>query len=92
MARKKINSLTPTFDELIVPTIKALQELGGSGSIEEINNKVYVIAEISDDTLQIPHGEGGSVSEVDYRLAWSRTLRHSPLSRPKSHKIKIEAG
>jgi restriction system protein len=73
MARKKINSGVPTFDELLVPTVKALQELGGSGSIEEINNKVYVIAEISDDTLQIPHGEGGTVSEVDYRLAWSRT-------------------
>lgn len=73
MARKKKNSTMPTFDELIVPTVKALQELGGSGSIEEINNKVYVIAEISDDTLQISHGEGGAVSEVDYRLAWSRT-------------------
>jgi len=73
MARKKTNSNLPTFDELIVPTVKALQELGGSGSIEEINNKVYVIAEVSDDILQTPHGEEGAVSEVDYRLAWSRT-------------------
>jgi restriction system protein len=32
-----------------------------------------VIAEISDETLQAPHGLGGTVSEVDYRLAWSRT-------------------
>lgn len=73
MARKKTNNALPTFDELIVPTIKALQELGGSGSIEEINSKVYMIAEISDEILQIPHGEGGTDSEVDYRLAWSRT-------------------
>ena len=73
MARKKTNNDLPTFDELIVPTIKALQELGGSGSIEEINSKVYMIAEISDEILQIPHGEEGTVSEVDYRLAWSRT-------------------
>ena len=72
MARKKTNNDIPTFDELLVPTIKALQELGGSGSIEEINSKVYVIAEISDETLQAPHGEEGTVSEVDYRLAWSR--------------------
>jgi len=43
MARKKTNNDLPTFDELLVPTIKALQELGGSGSIEEINSKVYVI-------------------------------------------------
>ena len=73
MARKKTNNDIPTFDELLVPTIKALQELGGSGSIEEINSKVYVIAEISDGILQVPHGEEGTVSEVDYRLAWSRT-------------------
>ena len=73
MARKQTNNNLPTFDLLIVPTIKALQDLGGSGSIEEINSKVYVIAEISDEILQIPHGEEGTVSEVDYRLAWSRT-------------------
>lgn len=74
MARKKANSDLPSFDELIIPTVKALKELGGSGSVEEINNKVYEIAKISDDILQIPHGdEEGTTIEVDYRLAWSRT-------------------
>ena len=73
MARKKTNNNLPTFNELLVPTIKALQELGGSSSIEEINSKVYMISEISDEILQIPHGEEGKDSEVDYRLAWSRT-------------------
>ncbi len=73
MARKKTNNDLPSFDQLIVPTVKAIQELGGSGSIEEINSKAYVIAEISDEILQISHGEDGTVSEVDYRLAWSRT-------------------
>lgn len=73
MARKKLNSSLPTFDELLIPTIQALQKLGGSGSIEEINGKVYEIAQIHDDILQIPHGEDGTINEVDYRLAWSRT-------------------
>lgn len=73
MARKKQNSGFPTFDELIVPTVKALIELGGSGSIEEINNKVYEIAGLSDEILQVPHSEDGTIIEVDYRLAWSRT-------------------
>lgn len=72
MARKRKNTILPSFDELIIPTVKALVELGGSGSIEEINNKVYEIANLSDDILQISHGEDGR-SEVDYRLAWSRT-------------------
>lgn len=73
MARKKQNSKLPSFDELIVPTVKALIELGGSGTIEEINTKVYEIAELTDEILQIPHGLDGNMNEVDYRLAWSKT-------------------
>jgi restriction system protein len=73
MARKKQNSILPSFDELIIPTVKALIELGGSGTIEEINTKVYEIAELTDEVLQIPHGEEGNMNEIDYRLAWSKT-------------------
>ena len=73
MGRKKTNDNLPSFDELIIPTLKALIELGGSGSIEEINTKVYEISKLSDDILQIPHGNEGALNEVDYRLAWSRT-------------------
>ena len=73
MARKRQHPNLPTFDELLIPTIQALLQLGGSGTIEEINSNVYEIAEITDAILQIPHGEDGAVNEVDYRLAWSRT-------------------
>lgn len=73
MARKKLNPQLPTFDELFIPTIKALAQLGGSGTIEEINSKVYEIAKIPDNILDIPHGDDGANSEVDYRLAWSRS-------------------
>jgi restriction system protein len=73
MARKRqINNL-PTFDDLLVPTVKALIELGGSGTIEEINSKVYEIANLTDDIIAIPHGDKGTTNEVDYRIAWSRT-------------------
>lgn len=73
MARKKQNNNMPTFDRLIIPTVQALIDLGGSGTIEEINTKVYEISKISDDVLQISHGNEGTIVEVDYRLAWSRT-------------------
>lgn len=73
MTRRKAVTDLPSFDQLMIPTIKALQELGGSGSVEEINSKVYEIAKISDNVLQIPHGSEGTTIEVDYRLAWSRT-------------------
>jgi restriction system protein len=73
MARKRQHNNLPTFDELIIPSLKALKKLGGSGTIDEINEKVYEIANISEETLQIPHDENGLKSEVEYRLAWSRT-------------------
>lgn len=73
MGRKKQYSNLPSFDELIIPTVKALIQLGGSGTIEEINSKVYEITKLSDEILQVPHGEEGTINEVEYRLAWSRT-------------------
>lgn len=73
MGRKKTNGRVPTYDKLLVPTLKALKLLGGSGSIEEINEKVYEIANLDEETLSIPHKEGGMQSKVDYRLAWART-------------------
>lgn len=73
MARRKAATDLPSFDKLMIPTIKALQELGGSGSVEEINSKVYEIAKISDNILKIPHRIEGTTIKVDYRLAWRRT-------------------
>lgn len=73
MGRKKIHNQVPTYDKLLIPTLKALKQLDGSGTIEEINEKVYQIASISEDILNIPHKEDGIQSEIDYRLAWART-------------------
>jgi hypothetical protein len=38
MAKVKI----PTYDTLMNPVVQALKSLGGSGTIEEINNKVML--------------------------------------------------
>jgi restriction system protein len=57
---------------MFIPTIQALQILGGSGTIEEIYDKVVQILNLPDKVLEIPHGST-SQSEVEYRLAWSRT-------------------
>jgi len=54
------------------PLLSALRELGGSASIEEINRRVSEIAGLSEDQLQVAHPRGRG-SEVDYRLAWTRT-------------------
>lgn len=63
----------PTFSAMLLPTINALELLGGSGTNEEINSKVYDILKFTNDVLEVPHNLEGSISEVDYRLAWSRT-------------------
>lgn len=63
----------PSYDELIIPTVDALIRLGGSGTIEEINNTVYELIKLPEEVIQIPHGEEGTINEVGYRLAWSRT-------------------
>lgn len=64
----------PTFDSMMNPLIQALKSLGGSGTIEEINYKVAEIANITDEQLEILHDpEKGSQTEIEYRLAWTRT-------------------
>jgi restriction system protein len=69
---KRSASSVPTFDLMLLPTIQALQSLGGSGTTEEIYEKVVQILSVPDKVLEILHGST-SQSEVEYRLAWSRT-------------------
>ncbi len=69
---KRSASSVPTFDSMFIPTIQALQILGGSGTTEEIYDKVVQILNLPDKVLEISHGST-SQSEVEYRLAWSRT-------------------
>jgi restriction system protein len=62
------------FYELMNPLLKALHELGGSGSIEEIAQKVSELSGLPEDVLNIPHNpEKSSQTEIEYRLAWART-------------------
>jgi len=49
MGRKRIHTEVPTFDEFIKPVIQVLVNLGGSGTIEEINGKVYEFLNLSED-------------------------------------------
>jgi restriction system protein len=73
MARKKQHNGIPTYDKMLIPTLEALKILGGSGSIEEINEKVYQIMGFDEEILSIPHNDTGVQSKVDYKLAWART-------------------
>lgn len=73
MGRKKIDQSIPTYDKMLIPTLEALKQLGGSGSIDEINEKVYELEKYDTETLETPHDENGVQTKVEYRLAWART-------------------
>ncbi len=73
MARKRQNNGIPTFDDFLKPVVQALLELGGSGTNEEINERVFQIGNISEEVLSIPHNDEGSIGEVDYRIGWTKT-------------------
>lgn len=56
------------------PLIKAIRDLGGSGSIEEIYDKVIENESISEQVLaQLHDPDRSNQTEVGYRLAWART-------------------
>jgi restriction system protein len=64
----------PTFDALMNPLLNALVALGGSGSIDEIYDKVIEIEQISEKISSVLHSpDKSNITEVAYRLAWART-------------------
>jgi len=72
MSNRRSPSSIPTFDLMLLPTVQALKNLGGSGTVQEIYEQVVQILNLPDQVLEIPHGKNSS-SEIEYRLAWSRT-------------------
>ena len=64
----------PSYELLMNPLLQALKQLGGSGSIEEIYEKVTEITRFPESVLNVPHdAEKSNQTEVGYRLAWART-------------------
>ena len=61
----------PIFERLINPTLRGLHQLGGSGSIQEIDDEIVADLELPEHLAEFPHGKG-SQTEVGYRAAWAR--------------------
>ena len=69
-----MDPVLPTFDRLMNPLLGALEALGGSGSVEEIYDKVVELEALSDEVLARLHDpENSTNTEVWSRLAWART-------------------
>ena len=56
------------------PLLQAMRELGGYGSTDEIYQRVAENLKLREDVLSVLHDpETSNQTEVQYRLAWSRT-------------------
>lgn len=62
----------PPYHALLWPAVLALRELGGSGTIDELTDKVVEMGDFTDDQLEVLHQDGPR-TEIEYRLAWART-------------------
>jgi len=64
--------VVPSYVELLWPTLRAIRAIGDSGSIEEIVEKVIELEGFTEEQQSVLHVDGPG-SEIQYRLAWTRT-------------------
>ena len=62
----------PQYQELLLPTLRAVDALGGSGSIREIVEQVALDQPYDEEQWSVLHN-GGPTTEIGYRIAWART-------------------
>ena len=63
----------PTREALCLPTLRVLQQRGGSASIREISEDMAALLKLPDAVREVAHGDGPR-SEFDYQAAWARTF------------------
>lgn len=66
-----MNELWPTSTELTNALLKALERLGGTGSVKELDHEVIKEVKLSEAQSQVKRS--GNRTEIQYRLAWVRT-------------------
>jgi restriction system protein len=62
----------PSFDELMWPALLALKAMGGSGTNEELLNKIIELERILPEIQAIEHTDHRQ-SKLNYNLAWAKT-------------------
>lgn len=67
------DSRLPSRQDLLWPTLKALESIGGSASIQELSPRVATYMELQDEILDVLHKDGPQ-TEVEYEAAWARSI------------------
>ena len=65
----------PKRQEFYWPVIRALNELGGSATNPEMDERVVPDMQLPEEIIAVPH-RGGTRSEVEYQLACWRYQNH----------------
>ncbi len=68
----KKNLEVPAYNDMMSELFQAMKDLGGSGTVWEIDDKTIEILDLAPEVQEIMHGNS-SKTEVEYRLAWTRT-------------------
>lgn len=68
----KSTSAVPAYNEMMHELFQAMHELGGSGTVAEIDSQTIEILNLPMEIQEIMHGNS-SKTEVEYRLAWTRS-------------------
>jgi restriction system protein len=64
----------PPYHKYMVPIFQVLKNLGGSATIQEMEEQVPELMKLTEEQLSVIHNpERGSQTEVGYRMAWART-------------------
>ena len=61
----------PTYEDLLWPTLKALESIGGSASIQELSSQLAIDMSLPDEILDVLHKDGPQ-TKVFYRAALDR--------------------
>ena len=65
----------PKSTQLVDVVLASLKELGGTASSKQIDAKSVELLQLSSEQISQKHSEGTSTrTEIQYRLAWARTL------------------
>jgi restriction system protein len=63
----------PKYDDLFKPTLEALSKLGGSGSVEELDDAMTAGIGASQEQLDVTYPKSGAAVLQD-RMAWARSF------------------
>jgi restriction system protein len=62
----------PRFEDLLLPTLRAVEALGGSGTISEIDDQVFADVGLPDEALEVVYDKSGAPIFPD-RCSWARS-------------------